>query len=148
MGFIKCYVKRRLELGRLNFSQRQMFLLGNIALGNVMNRISLAQGPADTPAKPLKKPYAIRKTKYGLGNKRNLYYTGRMKRAVSVRSVSETSARAFPTTRHARLAGHANTRIEPWLVYSPKNRMAVVKSANIFFMQNARRLALEKALRS
>src|SRR5579884_891005 len=100
---VSIYFKKQMRLDRLNFNQMQMFKLGTVAVANVINRVTAALGPDDTPAKPLQKGYAIQKTRRGLGNRRNLTYTGDMLRNLSVRSVSENKASANVTTRDNRI---------------------------------------------
>ena len=146
MASVRVWHKKQLRLDRLNFTQRQMFMLGNVGAGVVKNRLHAAQGPEDTPAKPLTKKYAIRKSKLGLGNRRNLTLTGSMLQNLAVRTVSENRAKASLSTRKDRLKAWANQRIEPWLVFSPKNKAAVTEAARRIFDEMKRRLLLQKHL--
>jgi len=112
----------------------------------VKNRLAAAQGPDDSPAKPLTKRYAIKKTKLGKGNRRNLTFSGDMIRNLMVRTVSEKAAKAGLTTRKDRIKAWANQRIEQWLVFSPKNKAAVVEAARRVFQEATKRLTLERSL--
>ena len=144
---VSIYFKKQMRLDRLNFNQMQMFKLGTVAVANVINRVTAALGPDDTPAKPLQKGYAIQKTRRGLGNRRNLTYTGDMLRNLSVRSVSENKASANVTTRDNRIKAAANQRKEQWLVHSPKNQIAVTNAARIMLNNEIRpRLLLAAAI--
>ena len=148
MASIRIYVKKQIRLDRLNFAQTQMFKIGNVGVAAVKNRLSASLGPADTPAKPLTKRYAIRKTKLGLGNRRNLSFTGAMLRNFMVRTVSENKARASLSTRKDRIKAWANQKIEAWVVFSPKNQAAVVDAARRVFQEGVKRLAIERVFGS
>ena len=175
MAFVRIYVKKRLQLGRLNFAQSQMHKIGTVGVAAVKNRLAAARGPEDAPAKPLTRGYAIQKTRMlsrggfrrtgaGTGQKgvRNLMLTGDMLRNFQVRTVSEKSARAGVTGRstvktmrskRGRLVGvpnkvkaWANQQIEPWMVFSPKNQKAVMEAARRVFQENIKRLVLKGVL--
>src|SRR6266545_4185681 len=127
MPSIRIYQKKQIRLDRLNFRQHQMFKIGNVGVAAVKNRVTAALGPSDSPAKPLTKRYAIRKTRLAKGNRRNLTFTGDMLRNFLVRTVSENRAKASLTTRKDRIKAWVNQKIEPWAVFSPRNRAAVVE---------------------
>jgi hypothetical protein len=146
MASVRIYQKKQIRLDRLNFRQAHLFKIGNVGVAAVKNRLAAAQGPADTPAKPLTKRYAIRKTKFGKGNRRNLSFTGDMLRNLMVRTVSEKAAKAGLSTRKDRIKAWANQKIEPWLVFSPKNRAAVVEAARRVFQEATKRLLVERSL--
>ena len=61
----------------------------------------------------------------GKGNRRNLMLTGDMLRNFLVRTVSENKAKASNSTRKDRIKAWITNKIEPWIVFSPKNRTAV-----------------------
>ncbi|MEN6532175.1 MAG: hypothetical protein ABFD89_00835 [Bryobacteraceae bacterium] len=161
---VRIYVKKQVRLDRLSFDQTKMFKLGNVAVAAVKNRLSLAQGPNDTAAKPLTKRYAIWKTKRGKGNRRNLSLSGDMLRNFQVRTVSENRARAYVTGRSTsksmwskakrpRFVGVENKvkawamqKIEPWMVLSPKNRASVSEAARRILREMAKRLTVERWL--
>jgi len=146
MASVRIWQKKQLRLDLLNFRQSEMFKIGNVGVGVVKNRLSAALGPEDSPAQPLKKRYAIRKTKLGLGNGRNLSFTGDMLRNLMVRTVSEGRAKAALSTRKDRIKAWANQKIEPWLVFSPRNKAAVVEATRRIFGEMKKRLLLEKNL--
>ena len=146
MASVRVYQKKQIRLDRLNFQQSQMFKIGNVGVAAVKNRATAAQGPADGPAKPLTKRYAIRKTKLGKGNRRNLTFTGDMLRNLMVRTVSEKAAKAGLSTRKDRIKAWANQKIEPWLVFSPKNKAAVVEATRRVLNEMKQRLWAEQAL--
>jgi hypothetical protein len=128
MPSIRIYQKKQIRLDRLNFRQTQMFKIGNVGVAAVKNRLAAAQGPSDSSAKPLTKRYAIWKTKLGRGNRRNLMLSGDMLRNFQVRTVSENRAKAATSTRKDRIKAWINQKIEPWVVFSPKNKLAVVEA--------------------
>ncbi|HPU74509.1 MAG TPA: hypothetical protein PLA43_21365, partial [Bryobacteraceae bacterium] len=129
MAAVRIWQKKQIRLDRLNFKQHQMFKIGNVGVAAVKHRVGAALGPSDAPAKPLSKRYAIRKTRLGKGNRRNLTLTGDMLRNFMVRTVSENRARAGLSTRKDRIKAWVNQKIEPWVVFSPKNRAAVLEAA-------------------
>jgi len=143
---VRVFQKKQIRLDRLNFRQQQMFKVGTVGVAAVKNRLAAAQGPDDSPAKPLTKRYAILKTKLGRGNRRNLYLTGDMLRNFQVRTVSENKAKASNSTRKDRIKAWINSKIEPWIVFSPKNKTAVVNATNQILREAAPRLVLEKSL--
>ena len=146
MATVRVYQKKQLRLDLLNFRQNQMFKVGNVGVAAVKNRLSAAQGPADNPAKPLTKRYAIRKTKLGRGNRRTLSLTGDMLRNFMVRTVSENKAKASLSTRKDRIKAWINQKIEPWVVLSHKNRAAVTEAARRILIEMKPRLLLEQVL--
>jgi hypothetical protein len=146
MSSVRIWQKRQIRINHLTFPQMTMFKVGTVGVASVKNRLAAAQGPNDTPAKPLTKRYAIRKTKLGRGNRRNLTLTGDMLRNFLVRTVSENKAKASNTTRKDRIKAWANQRIEPWVVFSPKNRHAVLEAGRRVLAEMAPRLTLERVL--
>ena len=94
----------------------------------------------------LTKRYAIQKTKLGRGNRRNLMMTGDMLRNFQVRTVSDNKAKASNSTRKDRLKAWINNKIEPWIVFSGRNRTAVLEATNRILIENKSRLVVEKAL--
>lgn len=135
MASVRIWQKKKIVLDQLNFRQRDMVKIGTVGVATVLNRVTAALGPSDGPAKPLTKRYAIRKSRLHLSNRRDLTFTGRMLRNVSLRTVSDNSARAALTSRKERIKGLANDRIEPWLVFSAKNRQAVMEAARQVFRE-------------
>ena len=145
MASVRIWQKKRLVLDHLNFRQHQMFKVGTVGVAAVKNRVQAALGPEDQPAKPLTKRYAIRKTRLGRGNRRNLTLTGDMLRNLSLRTVSEKSAKAGLTSRKERIKAWANQKIEQWLAFSPKNKAAVVEAARRVMQEAAKRLVVERS---
>ena len=144
MASVRIYQKKQIHLDRLNFRQQAMFKIGNVGVAAVKNRLAAAQGPTDSSAKPLTRRYAIQKTKLGKGNRRNLMMTGDMLRNFQVRTVSDNSAKASNSTRKDRLKAWINQKIEPWVVFSPRNRAAVAEAARRVMAESAPRLAVER----
>ncbi len=73
-------------------------------------------------------------------NKRDLTLTGSMLRELSVRSVSENTARAGWTTSLNRQKAANNDRVERFIDFSPKNEQQVVESAGQILKSVAGRL--------
>src|SRR5579884_4517453 len=112
MASVRIWQKKQIRLDRLNFRQHQMFKIGNVGVAAVKNRVGVALGPSDAPAKPLTKRYAIRKTRLGKGNRRNQTLTGDMLRNFMVRTVSGNRARAGLSTRKDRIKAWVNQKID------------------------------------
>jgi hypothetical protein len=146
MASVRIYQKKEARLDRLNIKQAQMFKIGNVGLASVKNRLAAAQGPNDGAAKPLSRYYAIRKTKMGKGNRRDLMLTGNMLRNFQVRSVSENKAKASNSTRKDRIKAWITSKIEPWAVFSPKNRQVVHQIAQQLLAEIAPRMVIERSL--
>jgi hypothetical protein len=146
MPSVRVYQKKQIRLDLLNFRQHQMFQIGTVGVAAVKNRVGAALGPSDAPAKPLTKRYAIQKSKLGLGNRRNLTFTGDLLRNFQVRTVSENRARAGLSTRKDRIKAWVNQKIEPWVVFSPKNRAAVREATRRMLAEMTPRLVVERFL--
>jgi hypothetical protein len=125
---VKIWFKKQVRIDHLTIPQRSMLDIGTVGLAGVKNRVTSSLGPDDAAAKPLNKKYAIQKTKLGLGNRRNLSFTGSMLRNLSIRTVSDNKAVAGLTGRKQRIAARANQAKQAWLVFSPRNRAAVVEA--------------------
>lgn len=144
---VNVFVKRELRLGRLDFDQRQMFKLGTVAVASRKYEISQAKNARGGAAKPLTKRYAIRKTKRGKGNRRNLSFSGDMMRELSVRSVSANQAVASWTTRKGRAKALANNKREEFISFSTKNEQDTARAGEVILIQEKKpRMVLEKVL--
>ena len=146
MASVRIYQKKQIRLDLLNFKQTAMFKIGNVGLAAVKNRLAAAQGPTDGQAKPLSTYYAVRKTKMGKGNRRDLMLTGDMLRNFLVRTVSENKAKASNSTRKDRIKAWITQKIEPWVIFSPKNREVVHQTAQKLLAEIAPRLVIERSL--
>ena len=146
MASVRIYQKEEARIDRLSVRQHQMFKIGNVGVASVKNRLAAAHGPTDGPAKPLSKYYAVRKTKMGKGNRRNLMLTGDMLRNFQVRTVSENKAKASNSTRKDRIKAWITQKIEPWVIFSPKNREVVQQTAQKLLAEIAPRLVIERGL--
>jgi hypothetical protein len=146
MASVRLYFKKELRVDHLNASQSIMLRLGTVGVAAVKNRVTAGLGPNDSPARPLNKNYAIAKSRLGLGNRRTLSFTGNLLRNFTVRTVSDKQAKASLTSRKERIKAAVNTRLEPWIVFSPKNRAAVMNAARQIFPEMTKRLLVEKSL--
>ena len=146
MASVRIYQKKEARIDRLSVRQHQMFKIANVGVASVKNRLAASQGPTDGAAKPLSRYYAIRKTRMGKGNRRNLMLTGDMLRNFQVRTVSENRAKASNSTRKDRIKAWITQKIEPWAVFSPKNRAVVQQTAKQLITEMAPRLAVERSL--
>jgi hypothetical protein len=70
--------------------------------------------------------------------------TGDMLRNFQVRTVSDNKAKANNSTRKDRLKAWLNQKIEPWVVFSPKNKVAVAESARRVLLDMKPKLLLER----
>jgi hypothetical protein len=144
MASVRVFYKKQVRIDQMNFRQQSMLKIGTVGVAAVKNRLAAAQGPTDSSAKPLTKRYAIRKTQLGKGNHRNLMFTGDMLRNFQVRTVSDNKAKANNSTRKDRLKAWINQKIEPWVVFSPKNKAAVAESARRVLLDMKPKLLLER----
>jgi hypothetical protein len=144
MASVRVFYKKQVRIDQMNFRQQSMLKIGTVGVAAVKNRLAAAQGPTDSSAKPLTKRYAIRKTQLGKGNRRNLMMTGDMLRNFQVRTVSDNRAKASNSTRKDRLKAWLNQKIEPWVVFSPKNKAAVAESARRVLLDMKPKLLLER----
>jgi hypothetical protein len=144
MASVRVFYKKQVRIDQMNFRQQSMLKIGTVGVAAVKNRLAAAQGPTDSSAKPLTKRYAIRKTQLGKGNRRNLMFTGDMLRNFQVRTVSDNKAKANNSTRKDRLKAWINQKIEPWVVFSPKNKAAVAESARRVLQDMKPKLLLER----
>ncbi len=146
MPSVRVWVKKQLTVKHLNFKQREMLKLGTVGVSSVRNRVAAALGPDDNAAKPLTKKYAIYKSTLHKGNRRNLTFTGKMLGNLSVRTVSENTAKAGLTSRKERIKAWANTKLQPWVVFSARNRQAVGQAAERILKEYVRALVFERWL--
>ncbi|HWQ55164.1 MAG TPA: hypothetical protein VN442_15865 [Bryobacteraceae bacterium] len=146
MASVRIFHKKQIRLDHLSFKQHEVFKIGNVGVATVKNRLAAALGPTDGPAKRLSKYYAIRKTRMGKGNRRNLMLTGDMLRNFLVRTVSEKTAKARNSTRLDRAKANTTNRIEPWIVFSPNNEKTVRAFAGRVLTEMAPRLVIERSL--
>jgi hypothetical protein len=144
MASVRVFYKKQVRIDQMNYRQQSMLKIGTVGVAAVKNRLAAAQGPTDSSAKPLTKRYAIRKTQLGKGNRRNLMMTGDMLRNFQVRTVSDNKAKANNSTRKDRLKAWINQKIEPWVVFSPKNKAAVAESARRVLLDMKPKLLLER----
>ncbi len=144
--WVRLYFNKQIRFDHLTFQQQAMFKIGNVGVASVKNRLAAALGPTDAPAKPLSKLYAIRKTKMGKGNRRDLYLTGDMLRNFQVRTIQPNRAKASVTTRLNRMKMWITNKIEPWVLLSPRNEASVREATSRVLTEMKPRLSLEKAL--
>jgi hypothetical protein len=146
MASVRVYYKKQIRIDRMNFRQQSMLKIGTVGVATLKNRVAAALDSNDAPSKPLTKGYARHKTKLGLGDKRNLMFTGDMLRNFQVRTVSDNRAKANNSTRMGRLKAWLNQKIEPWVLFSPKNQKEVAESAAKVLKDMAPALVLESAM--
>jgi hypothetical protein len=140
MASVRIWQKKKLHLDPLTFRQRDMVQVGSAGLLSVFKRLSSAQGPNDGPAKPLCSSYQRYKTRRHMPGVRNLRLTGDMLRNLTLRTVTDNSAKAALTSRKEIDKGRGNTKREPWLVFSPQNRAAVIEKAKQIFREATARI--------
>ena len=126
---VRIYFKKKIKVDHLTIPQYAMFQIATVGVAQVKDRVQHTQNANDVAAAPLTKRYAIRKTKLGKGNRRNLTFTGDMLRNLTVRTVSDNKAVSSLTTRKDRDKARANNARELWLAYSGNNRARIVTAA-------------------
>ena len=146
MASVRVFYKKQVRIDRMNFRQQAMLKVGTVGVAAVKNRLATSLNSNDAPSKPLTKWYARRKTRLGLGDKRDLTLTGDMLRNFQVRTVTDNKAKANNSSRKGRLKAWINQKIEPWVLFSPKNQKATQESANRILKEMAPTLILERAM--
>ena len=146
MASVRVYYKKKIRIDRMNFRQQSMLKIGTVGVATVKNRVAAALDSNDAPSKALTKGYARHKTKLGLGDKRNLTLTGDMLRNFQVRVVTENRAKANNSSRSGRLKAWINQKIEPWVLFSPKNQKATQESGARVLKEMAPTMLLESAM--
>ena len=146
MAWVRVYYKKQIRIDRMNFRQQSMLKIGTVGVATVKNRLAASQDSNDAPSKPLTKGYARQKTRLGLGDKRDLMLTGDMLRNFQVRVVTDNKAKANNSSRKGRLKAWINQKIEPWVLFSPKNQKATQESASLILKEMAPTLVLERAM--
>jgi hypothetical protein len=165
---VNVYVKRKLELGRLDYDQLRMYALGNTGLNAIKARTKKALDSEDRPAKLKSKAWAIIKSRKGLRNVKDLRGTGMMfthaiakfrgreaKRKnklkhvghlmdqIMVRKVSQNRAYIVePTTAPGRMKARGNSDM---LMLSPKDQKAIKDAAARIFSENKKGLVKVRA---
>lgn len=148
MPTIRLYVKKQIRVDRLNFNQAQMLKLGTVALAARKNDILALRTPTGEATKPLHRWYAIRKTRMGKGNRRNLTLTGSMLRSWNVRTVSENRANASWTTLRERQKALANNLIQNFVAHSKNGIEATRRAGQLLLNESAKRLLVGGGLRN
>ena len=146
MASVRVFYKKQVRIDRMNFRQQSMLKIGTVGVATVKNRLADSLDSNDAPSKPLTKWYARRKTRLGLGDKRDLTLTGDMLRNFQVRTVTDNKAKANNSSRKGRLKAWINQKIEPWVLFSPKNQKATQESSNRILKEMAPTLILERAM--
>jgi hypothetical protein len=99
---VNIYVKKKLQLGKLNFSQRQMLAVGNAGLNSIKARTKKALDAEDKPAKLKSKSWARIKARHGLRNVKDLRGTGQM----YTDKIAAFRGRVAKTKRKLKNVGH------------------------------------------
>jgi hypothetical protein len=138
-GRVRVYVKRQLRFDLLDFDRQQMYRLGVVGVAEVLDRVSRGQGPEDQKAKPLSKRYAIRKSKFGLRNVRDLRgfgFGGHMLDNLKVRTVGLNDVRAGFSTARMREKARGNEQRESFMVFSRRNVQRIAEVGGKIFKQD------------
>ena len=162
MPSVKVWVKKRVVLGKLSFTQRQMYKLGVRALEVFQNRTFRAITPEERPAKPLTPGYARLKKRWGFSGLRDLHgpgkfagrvragqmskaafkraYPGHMMDALRPTSVTEGGVKAGFTTQAAKLKAWANEQREKFMAWSASDIKAIFERARELFVESVDRV--------
>ena len=146
MASVRVYYKKQVRIDRMNFRQQSMLKIGTVGVAAVKNRLAASLDSNDAPSKPLTKGYARQKTRLGLPPRRDLMLTGDMLRNFQVRTVSDNQAKANNSSRKGRMKAWINQKIQPWVLFSPKNQKAVAESASQVLKEMAPALVIERRM--
>jgi hypothetical protein len=133
--------------GEISFDVKQMHALAQLGVDLIKERVSRGVGSSDTAMPGLKRHYAIRKTRAGAGNRRNLRLTGAMLDNLTVRSVSASQARMDITSARERIKARANEKRAPWFGWSARDLAALAKAGEQLFRLNVADMGLGKVTR-
>lgn len=123
---VRIWQKKKLRIDLLTFRQREMVDVGAPGLLAFKKRLAAGLGPNDTAAKPLTRRYAIFKSRMHKGNRRDLWFTGKMLGNLQLRTVSDNMVKAAFSSQKERDKAHGNERRDHWFGYSPQNRQTVL----------------------
>lgn len=123
---IETNIPRRIRIPRPKFFDIQMGRLAATGLASIKGRVSKGIGANDQQMPPLKRGYAIQKSKQGKGNRRNLSFTGAMLDNLTVRSANSREARIALTKASERTKALANQLRSPWLGWSANDIRTVM----------------------
>lgn len=135
-GRVRVFLKRKLRFDLLEFDRQQMYRLGVVGVAEVLDRVSKGLGPEDQKAKPLKYRYAIRKSKFGLRNVRDLRgfgFGGHMLDNLKVRTVGVNDVRSGFSTARMREKARGNEQREPFMVFSQRNVQRIAQVSGQIF---------------
>ena len=139
---VRIWFKKTVKIDRLTFRQRDTLRIGSAGLLDFKRRVSQGLNTLDQPAKPLSKRYAIRKSRLRRGNRRDLWFTGKMLSNLTIRTVSDKRAVARLTSAKDRLKAAVNQRRERWLAFSPANTRAVLDTARKVLAEAKKRMII------
>jgi hypothetical protein len=122
---IRLWQKKQLRLDKLTLRQREMVDVGAVGLLDLKRRVRAGLNPDDAPAKPLTKRYAKYKSRMHKGNRRDLWFSGKMLGNLQLRTVSDNIAKAALTSRKERLKASANNLRDLWLAWSRRNKEVI-----------------------
>ncbi len=146
-------VRQRLRVGEIRLSTDSMRQIMGFGVDSVKSRVTAGIGPDDSPAKPLanawKKSgmirrgysnYARTKERNGLHPFRDLTLTGEMLKSFIPRRVVENTAIASVDGGLNWTKAGMNQKLQPWVIFSPNNRMEVFRKVREALGNNGRLL--------
>ena len=104
-----------------------------VGLKSMKARLAGAIDQNDAPTKPLTKRYAIRKTRAGKGNRRDLRLTGALLDGIKPRYADDFRAVADATGRLGRIKARIYRDL---LKFSPRDQVAMGRISTVLFKQN------------
>ena len=104
-----------------------------VGLKSIKARLVGAIDQNDAPTKPLTKRYAVRKTRAGKGNRRDLRLTGALLDGIKPRYADDFRAVADATGRLGRMKARIYRDL---LQFSPRDQIAMGRISTVLFKQN------------
>lgn len=141
---IRIWQKKQLRLDTLTFRQREMVNVGAAGLLDLKRRVRAGLNPEDAPAKPLGKRYAMYKSRMHKGNRRDLWFSGKMLGNLQLRTVSDNVAKASLTSRKERVKASANSLRDLWLAWSRRNKEVIVGRMRKVISDRMKRMVISK----
>lgn len=121
----------------------QMYAWGRFAVDTVKARVLAGIGSDDQAMPGLKKGYAIKKSKLGAGNRRNLKLTGAMLDNLQVRYADPSKVRADITSRLGRIKARTNERKTPFFGFSRNDEKKIFTEGTRIFGPNLKNIGVK-----
>lgn len=126
----------RVRLRGFGLRKIQHLKILGVGLKSIKARLARAVGQDDAPTEPLTKRYAIRKTRAGKSNRRDLNLTGQLLEGIKPRYSDDYRAIADATGRKGRMKARLYRDL---LMFSPRDQVDMGRIATVLFKESVQR---------